>query len=190
MRAHQDRRGGARAWPRRTRCIDLRLSLDLHAIHAERVGRHRDVHQSRRRERDGRWRLSRRLRGRAQHRAQGARHRVRRLHLFRSHPQHRGRLRLPPPRLRRAQLHLRPQGMVEPVSLERAARPLARAFSGRAARIDEAACRPEALQARLQGFLPRASRSTSSAAISTPCISASRKNSASAAPSSPAMPPM
>jgi hypothetical protein len=72
------------------------------------------------------------IEGRPQHHPQGPRHRLRRLHLSGPHAQHRGRLRFPPARLRGAQLYLRPGRMVEPVSLEGPARPLARAFSDRA----------------------------------------------------------
>ena len=46
--------------------------------------------------------------------------------------------------------------MVEPVSLEGPARPLARAFPDPADEDPEALQRPEALQARLQRFLPKA----------------------------------
>ena len=72
--------------------------------------------------------------GRAQHRAQGSRHRVRGVHLFGPHAQHRGGVRFPPARLHRAQLHLRSRRVVEPVSLEGPARPLARALPDRAGR--------------------------------------------------------
>ena len=53
----------------------------------------------------------------------------------------------------------------------------------------EALQRPEALQARLQRFMPTAATTRSSAAISIRCISASRRHSAPAARSSPAIPP-
>ena len=48
--------------------------------------------------------------------------------------QHRGRLRLPQARLHRAQLHLRPRRIVEPVPLEGPAGPLAHPFPDRARR--------------------------------------------------------
>jgi len=44
--------------------------------------------------------------------------------------------------------------MVKPVPLEGAARSLAGAFSGGCSQDQEAICRPQALQARLQRFLP------------------------------------
>ena len=105
---------------------------DLHRLHARRRRRDGAYHQSRRRDRKRSRRLSRQRRRRAQHRPQGARYRVRGLHLSRPHPQHRGRLRFQAARLYRAQLHLRSRGVVEPVSLEGSARPLARPFPDRA----------------------------------------------------------
>ena len=79
-------------------------------------------------------RYHRQRRGRAQHRAQGPRHRVRGLHLRRSYAQYRSRLRFHPARLCPPQLHFGSDRVVEPVSLERAARPLARAFPDRSER--------------------------------------------------------
>ena len=134
--------------------IDLRLNSTFTAFTQARSGVTATVHKSGGRERDGRRRLSRLRRRRAQHRAQGARHRVRRLHLsdlvlnievaydFRRHgyaernyisdPKEWSNLfhwKGPPDRWR---VHF----PVEPG-------------------VDEAAItHPDALQARLQGFLP------------------------------------
>src|SRR6476620_1439439 len=66
--------------------------------------------------------------------AQGSRYRVRGLHLPRSYLEHRGGLRFQTARLYRAQLHLGPRRVVESVSLEGAARPLAGSFPDRARR--------------------------------------------------------
>ena len=133
MRAHQDRRGGAQA--RQGASQHRAAAVDhLHVVHAGRRRRDRAGDQSGGRDRDDPRRLSRQRRRRAQHRAQGPRHRVRGLHLSRPHLEHRGRVRFPPARLYRAQLHLRSRRMVEPVPLEGPARPLARAFSDRARR--------------------------------------------------------
>ena len=78
--------------------------------------------------------LSCQRRGRAQHRAQGPRHRVRGFYLRRPHAEHRSRLRFHAARLCAPQLHFRSGRVVEPVPLERAAGPLARAFPDRSRR--------------------------------------------------------
>ena len=92
-------------------------------------------------------------------------------------------------RLYRPQLHFRSRRMVEPVSLERPAGPLARAFPDRARRRRGGADRvPRRCRRGCRASCRPASASISSAAISTPCISGWRRNSASAARSSPAIP--
>ena len=188
MRAHQDRRRGAEARQgasqyraahghRRSR----RFTQDADGVTAQ-------VTNPRGRDRNDPRRLSRQRRGRTQHRPQGPRHRVRRLHLSGADAEHRGRLRLPQSRLYRAQLHLRSGGVVEPVPLEGPARPLARALPDRPNDDENALTRPEAMQARLQRFLPTGKDFDMSAATSTPCTSGWRRNSAPAARSWPATP--
>ena len=138
--------------------IDLRLRDDVHRVRAGRRPRDRAASPIQAGEDEiiaGP--LHRQRRRRAQHHPQGPRHRVRGLHLSGSHAQHRGRLRFPHHGYARAQLHLRSGRVVEPVPLEGPARPLARALSDRSRRtIRRRLQRPEALQARLQGFLPKA----------------------------------
>ena len=171
--------------------IEVRLATDVHGVRAGRRRRHRPRHQCGRRGGDDRGPLYRERGGRAQHHPQGSRHRVRGLHLSGPHAQHRGRLRFPPARLRGAQLHFRSGRVVEPVSLERPARSLARAFPDRSpTTIRDAIQRPEALQARLQASCRPAAITRSAAATSTRCTSGSRRSSAPAARSWPAIPPM
>ncbi len=109
--------------------VDLRLETRFVRLLAERRWRRGRMRRPRRRRAAPRRLVPRQRRRRAQHRAQGARHRVRGLHLSRPHAQHRSRLRFHAARLCAPQLHLRSRRVVEPVPLERPAGALARAFS-------------------------------------------------------------
>ena len=85
MRAHQDRRGSAEAGQGASR--DRAAAVDrVHGFSAGRRRRHRHGRRIRRARSEAIARqLSRQRRRRAQHRAQGSRHRVRGLHLPRPH---------------------------------------------------------------------------------------------------------
>ena len=189
MRAHQDRRRGAGDGQGAARRSTLRLATTFTGFAQDATASPPSVIDAGGETRAYPRPLSRQRRRRAQHRAQGARHRFRGLHLCRPHPQHRGGLRFQAAWLCPPQLHLRSGGMVEPVPLERPARALAGAFSdrarGRSGRADEARSAPGAPSA-----LPRrpAAISRSSAPIFMSCISAWRRASGRAAPSSPATP--
>src|SRR5262245_1946272 len=136
MRAHQDRRGSAQAGEGASQYRGSPLDR-VHGVHARQRRRDGMGNQPGGGIRIHLWRLSRQRRRHAQHRAQGPRHRVRRIHLSRSHLEYRSRLRFPKARLYRAQLHLRSGRMVEPVSLEGSARPLAYSLSRRGRRAGD-----------------------------------------------------
>ena len=191
MRADQDRRGGDEARQGASRHRPAAVD-ELHRRSRRTPTASpppSSIPAARRKSIPGRYHRQRR--GRAQHHPQGPRHRVRGLHLFRPHAQHRGRLRFPPARLHRAQLHLRSRRVVEPVPLARAARPLARAFPDQGERDRRGIAPSRGVAAQAAGASCRPARiSRSSAATSTPCISGSRPGSAPAARSSPATPRM